>query len=87
VCENTVGSYKCINKMHVETKVLRVKDYSEYDNEDDDGDDSDYREQITEVQQNLRCEDGFKRNENLECVGKPIIIRLFCWNKIKYTNS
>lgn len=63
--------------MHVlvETKILREKNYDREndDNENDDDDnDSDYREEITEVPQNFRCKDGFKRNENLECVGKSI---------------
>lgn len=75
-CENTVGSYKCISKMHSERKILREKDYdSEDDNDEDDNDD--YGEEITEAQENLSCEVGFKRNENFECVGKPLNIRPF----------
>lgn len=56
------------------TKILREEDYeSEDDNEKDDDDDDDYGEEITEVPQNPRkCEDGFERNDNFECVGK-------CW--------
>lgn len=59
------------------TKILREEDYSNEskdDNEDDS--DNDYAEEITEVGQNLhKCEDGFRKNENFECVGKWYPIR------------
>lgn len=65
-----MGSYKCISITHSQkaTKVLREEDYDS-ENEDDDNDD-DYGDEITEIPRIPRCEDGFKRNENLECVGK-----------------
>lgn len=81
-CENTEGSYKCVNKAHPHkvTKVLRKEDYDSGDEnedndnddeeDDDDDDNDDYGEEITETPQSLKCEDGFKRNENLECVGE-----------------
>lgn len=71
-----MGSYKCISKVHTNmvTKILREEDYgneSKDDNEDDSDNDNDYGEEITEVEQNPRkCEDGFRRNENFECVGE-----------------
>jgi len=72
-CENTVGSYKCTSRIHhVVTKILREEDYNENeddDDEDEDKNDNDYGE-ITEVPQSPKCEDGFKKNENLECIGK-----------------
>lgn len=56
------------------TKILREEDYDDEneddDDEDEDSDNDDYKEEITEVPQNSKCEDGFKKNENLECVGK-----------------
>ncbi|XP_029163192.1 fibrillin-1-like isoform X1 [Nylanderia fulva] len=77
-CENTMGSYKCISRIvhpNMATKFLREEDYDserEDDNEkddDDDEDEDDYEEEITEVPENPRkCEDGFERNENFECV-------------------
>lgn len=78
-CENTVGSYKCVNKAHSHkvTKVLREEDYDGEDENDDDDDDDegnddndDYDEEITENPQSAKCEDGFERNENLECIGE-----------------
>lgn len=57
------------------TKLLREEDYDDEneddDDEDEDNDNDDYGEEmITEVPQSRKCEDGFKKNENLECVGK-----------------
>ena len=70
-----MGSYKCTSTIHphVVTKILREEDYDD-DNEDnddeDENNDDDYGEEITEIPQSSRCENGFKKNENLECVGK-----------------
>ena len=71
-----MGSYKCTSTIHphVVTKILREENYDD-DNEDDDdedenNDDDDYGEEITEIPQSSKCENGFKKNENLECVGK-----------------
>lgn len=71
-----MGSYKCTNRIHphVVTKILREEDYDDEneddDDEDEDNDNEDYGEEITEVPQSPKCEDGFKKNKNLECVGK-----------------
>jgi len=69
-----VGSYKCINRIHthVVTKILREEDYDDEngDDEDEDNNNDDYREEITEIPQSSKCEKGFKKNENLECIGK-----------------
>ncbi|KYM87211.1 Fibrillin-2 [Atta colombica] len=72
-CENTVGSYKCTSTIHphVVTKILREEDYDDNNEDDDDEDennDDDYGEEITEIPQSSKCENGFKKNENLECV-------------------
>lgn len=54
------------------TKILREEDYDDEneDGDDEDNDDDDYGEEITEVPQRTKCESGFKKNENLECIGK-----------------
>jgi hypothetical protein len=66
------------------TKILPDEDYDSEDGDDDDDDDNDdddddnddddndddYGDEITEVPQNLMCEDGFVRNESSECIGK-----------------
>lgn len=74
VCENTVGSYKCTSRIHphVVTKILREEDYDDEneDDEDEGSDNDDYGDEITEVPQSLKCENGFKKNKNFECVGK-----------------
>lgn len=73
-CENTVGSFKCTSRIHshVVTKILREEDYGDENEDDDneDGGDDDHGEEITEVPHSPKCEDGFKKNENSECVGK-----------------
>ncbi|KAK2588211.1 hypothetical protein KPH14_004248 [Odynerus spinipes] len=61
-CENTVGSYKCINKPKKMTKVLQDEDYDAEDDEDDD------YESLTELPEIGKCEDGYKKDENGNCV-------------------
>lgn len=53
------------------TKILREEDYNENEDDDDEDEDNDndYGE-ITEVPQSPKCEEGFEKNENLECIGK-----------------
>ncbi|KAK1128171.1 hypothetical protein K0M31_002643 [Melipona bicolor] len=70
-CENTIGSFKCVSKPQKMTKVLQDEDY---DAEDDD-DDYDEEEGVTEVPEFGKCEDGFRKNTNGECIGSYI----FCY--------
>lgn len=51
------------------TKILREEDYDD-ENEDNEDEDGDYGEEITEVPRSLKCENGFKKNKNFECVGE-----------------
>lgn len=69
-CENTIGSFKCVSKPQKMTKILQDEDY---DTEDDD-DDDDYGEEesITEIPEFGKCEDGFRKNDNGECIGSYI---------------
>lgn len=64
-CENTIGSYKCVNKPQKMTKVLQDEDYDAEDDDDDDYDEGG----ITEIPELGRCEEGFRKNKNGECIG------------------
>lgn len=66
-CENTVGSFKCVSKPQKMTKVLQDEDYDAEDDEDDD--DYDEEEGITEIPEFGKCEDGFRKSKNGECIG------------------
>lgn len=71
MCENTIGSYKCVQKLNKSSKILQDEDYDaeENDEEDDEDEDEDY-EGITELPGLVNCEEGFKRSESDECIGK-----------------
>lgn len=75
-CENTVGSFKCVSKASSQkmTKVLQDEDY-DAESEDDD-DDYDEEEAVTELPEFGKCEDGFRKNTNGECIGSYI---LYCF--------
>ena len=77
-CENTVGSFKCVSKPQKMTKVLQDEDY------DAEGDDDDYDEEegVTELPEFGKCEDGFRKNTNGECIGSYI----FCTHFIPLRN-
>lgn len=65
-CENTIGSYKCVSKP--QKKVLQDEDYdAEDDDDDDDYDEED--EGVTEIPEFGKCEEGYKKDENGECIG------------------
>lgn len=66
VCENTIGSYKCVSKPQKMTKVLQDEDYDA----EDENDDYEYGEEgVTETSEFGKCEEGFKKNKNGECIG------------------
>lgn len=64
------------------TKVLQEEDYDteEDDDEEDDVDEDDYNESLTELPDVGKCEDGFRKDENGNCVGGYILlIGTFYW--------
>ncbi|XP_033229535.1 fibrillin-1-like [Belonocnema kinseyi] len=63
-CENTLGSYKCVQKLNRSSKILQDEDY---DTEDDEDEDEDY-EGITELPGLANCEEGFRRAADGECL-------------------